>query len=174
MGAGYWLEPDTGKCMQVETTHDEWIRVWENARSMGVPRWIHDKIMRFPPEAVDQIRLLALYSGLVRMREHPRYLSIQFAAGHDSVARVLKAIVAALAALGIHPDTRIEMDDLLLGESTAMTVAELRNRIEAGKPVFLGGSGGKPHPFLTEIRERFGEWATGAGQEDGSGGLPPA
>ena len=165
-GAGYWLDPDTGRCVKVETTHDEWIRVAENARSMGVPQAIYAEIMKYPPTAVDQIRLLAIHAGLVRMREHPRYLSVQFAAEGSRVASVLKAIVAALGDLKIHPDTRLEMDNLLLGESTAMTVAEMRIRIANGQPVFLGRSGGKPHPFLTEIQERFGERAG----EDGGGG----
>jgi hypothetical protein len=168
-GAGYWLEPKTGRCVQVETTHDEFVRDRENARSMGVPRQVYDEIMMYSPTDVDEIRLLALHSGLVRMREHPRYLSVQFAAGRESVARVLKAIVKALADMKIHPDTRIEMDNLLLGESTAMTVAELRIRIGSGSGVLPEGSEGRPHPFLLEIRERFGKRE---GEDGGEGGLP--
>jgi hypothetical protein len=168
-GAGYWLEPNTGRLVKVETTHDQWIREENNARTMGVPEPVYQEIMTFPPEAVDEIRLLALHSGLVRMREHRRHLSIQFAAERPRLPSVLKAITIALNDLGIHPDTYAEMDNLLLGESAAMTVGELRIRIANGQPVFLGGSGGKPHPFLTEIRERFGERAG----EGGGGGVLP-
>ena len=95
------------------------------------------------------------------MREHPRYLSVQFAAERPRLPSVLKAISQALEDLGIHTDTRTELDNLLLGESTAMTVGGLRKRVEGGQAVFREGSGGKPHPFLTEIRERFGKRAGG-------------
>ena len=57
-GEGYGLDPDTGRCVKVETTHDEWIREEKNARSMGVPEPVYQEIMTYPPEAVDEIRLL--------------------------------------------------------------------------------------------------------------------
>lgn len=159
MGAGYWLNPDTGKCVQVETTHDEWVRDNANALSMGVPQWVYEEIMRHPPTDVDEIRLLALHCGLVRMREHPRYLSIQFAAERDCVSGVLSAIAAALNGLQIHPDTTVQMDNLLLGKSISITVAELQNQLETQTPVFSenqdqGGCIEAAHPFLIEVQER--------------------
>jgi len=164
MGAGYWLNPDTGKCVQVRTTHDEWVRDKENARSIGVPQWVYDEIMRYPPTAVDEIRLLALHCGLVRMREHPRYLSIQFAAERLHVAQVLPAIAAALNELPIHADTIIRMDNLRLNESVSITVAELKNRLESQQPLFSesndqGNDALKGHPFLMDIRQRFAQHA---------------
>ena len=160
MGAGYWLHPDTGKCVQVATTHDEWVRDNENARSIGVPQRVYDEIMQHPPTAVDEIRILGLHCGLVRMREHPRYLSIQFAAERHHIARLLGAIATALNHLGIHPDTTVQMDNLLSGESISITVAELRKQIESQQSVFSEQDdvGRKPmgHPYLLEIRRRFG------------------
>ena len=108
---------------------------------MGVPEPVYQEIMKYPPEAVDEIRLLALHCGLVRMREHRDRLSVQFAAERPRLPSVLKAIVTALEEMKFHPDTRVEMDDLLLGDSAAMTVGGMRKRVESGQAVFLGGLG---------------------------------
>ena len=37
MGAGYWLDPDTGMCVQVETTHDEWVRKPKTPEAWACP-----------------------------------------------------------------------------------------------------------------------------------------
>ena len=144
MNAGYWLNPDTGKCVQVATTHDEWVRDEENARSMGVSQWAYNQIMQYPATAIDEIRILALHCGLVRMREHPRYLSVQFAADGHRVARVLTATAAALSDLGIHPDTMLQIDNLQTSQRASVTVAELRSQLDTVFP----DEGGEAHPFL--------------------------
>jgi hypothetical protein len=123
--------------------------------------------MRQPATAVDEIRLLGLYCGLVRMREHRRYLSVQFAADRWRVARVLVMLVAALSDLGIHPDVRIRMDNLWLGESVSVSVAELQNRIGSRQLAFSehekeqDDSPPPAHPFLVELQGRFGSAGQG-------------
>jgi hypothetical protein len=70
--------------------------------------------------------------------------------------------LGALAKLGIHPDTYMCMDNLLLGQSISMTIDGLRGRLESGQPAFpereAGEVGGPPtgHPFLIEIQRRLG------------------
>jgi len=58
--AGYWLKPDTGECIKVATTHDEWIRDRKNAEHLGIPATFYAKIRRYPPTSVDEIRILAV------------------------------------------------------------------------------------------------------------------
>jgi hypothetical protein len=107
MGAGYWLNPETGMLVQVTTTHDAWVRERANAKSIGLSEDCYAEIMRHPATAVDEIRLAALREGLVRMREHPRYLSVQFTALPQRVRLILESVLAALTALKIHPDTML-------------------------------------------------------------------
>ena len=142
MGAGYWLNPDTGKCVRVATTHDEWVRDKANADSIGLPEECYDQIMQHPETAVDEIRLLALRYGLVRMREHPRYLSVQFAAQRHRVKPILAAVLTALGDLKVHPDTYMIVDNLLSGDSVSITLDGLRSRLENGEPVLHEQSGG--------------------------------
>ena len=125
MGAGHWLNPMTHQCVQV-TTHDGWIRDEKNADSIGLPGHLYRQIMLLPDSAVDEIRILALRGGLVRIRQHKRYTSVQFRATADQVTEVLQAVLRALAELEVHPDERLEIDNLLLGESVSITLRALQ------------------------------------------------
>ena len=131
MGAGHWLNPTTGQCVQV-TTHNDWIRDETNADSIGLAEDLYRQIMLLPDTAIDQIRILALRGGLVRIRQQKHYTSVQFWATGDQVEAILQAVLRALEELKIHPDERLEIDNLLLGESVSITLRALR----AGDAVF--------------------------------------
>jgi hypothetical protein len=135
MGVGYWLNPETGMCVQIDTTHDAWVRVKDNADRIGLSESCHKRIMEYPETAIDEIRLAALHGGLVRIREHRWYLSVQFAAQSEQVKPVLEAVFAALVGLKIHPDTRLVIDNMLLNDSTAIPLGVLQSRLRKGQPV---------------------------------------
>lgn len=139
--AGYWLRPETNECVQV-TTHDEWVRDWKNAEHLGIPREVYDQIMQYPPTAVDEIRILAVRCGLVRIREHKWHVSVQSWAAPHRVAVVLRATVKALNGVGIHPDTRLVIDNLLPQERVVMSLRELESALENGRQVFGNEAGG--------------------------------
>ena len=69
--AGFWLNPKTKQCVQVATTHNEWLRDRQNVASIGLPESAYEEVMRFSPSQEDEIRLVAIRLGLVRIREHP-------------------------------------------------------------------------------------------------------
>ena len=145
MGSGYWLNCNDRRLVEVES-HDVWIRNKENADSIGILKWLYDKIMQYPSSAVDEIRLLALYGGLVRIREHPRYTSIQFANYHPhQIQYTLTCVLETLIDLEVHPDTIIRMDNFLNGESAICSVSDLQDK----KFIFLIIHA--PHPFLVNI-----------------------
>jgi hypothetical protein len=143
MGAGYWLNPDTGMCVQVATTHDEFVRDRTNAKSIGLSEDCYTQIMQYPATAVDEIRLLALHEGLVRMREHPRYLSVQFTAEPQRVRLNLESVVVALTERKIHLDTMLVVDNLLSHESASITLRELQGKVESDSAV-MGETGVLP------------------------------
>ena len=130
MGAGYWLNPATGQCVRVATTHDEWVRDRGNAESIGLPKAAYDAIMQHPATAVDEIRLVALNWGLVRIREHPRYTSIQFTAHAHRVTPILRAVLLALKAAQVHPDTTLVIDNLLLKDSITIGLLDLESHLD--------------------------------------------
>jgi hypothetical protein len=114
------------------TTHNDWIRDETNADSIGLAEDLYRQIMLLPDTAIDQIRILALRGGLVRIRQQKHYTSVQFWASGDQVEAILQAVLRALEELKIHPDERLEIDNLLLGESVSITLRALR----AGDAVF--------------------------------------
>ena len=133
--AGYWLRPDTGECVQVATTHDEWLQNQKNAEDLGLLPEACKEIMGYAPTAVDEIRLVGVRHGLVRIREHKRHVSVQFWAELNCLNSVLQAVVKALNGVGIHPDTRLVIDNLLSDERVAMTLRELEAALENGEMV---------------------------------------
>ena len=133
--SGYWLKPDTGECVKVATTHDAWIRDQEHAARLGLPAAVYDEIMSHPPTAVDEIRLLAVKCGLVRIREHRWHVSVQFWTEPHRVGPLCGEIVKALHGVGIHADTRLVIDNLSAGDRVAMTLRELEVTLENGQEV---------------------------------------
>jgi hypothetical protein len=122
MGKG---NPQTGQCEEV-TTHDEWIREEKNARSIGLPDHYYRQIKLLPNSAIDETRTTALVGGLVRIRQHKRYTSIQFWSVSDQVEGILQAVVKGLQQLQVHPDELLKVDNLSLGKSESITLRELQ------------------------------------------------
>jgi hypothetical protein len=133
--AGYWLKPDDGKCVKI-TTHDAWVRDAKNAEDLGIPADVYAEIMRYPEDAQDEIRILALRCGLVRVRENKWDTSVQFWAAANRVESVLRAIVTALHSVSLHPDTRLIIGNLLPQERVSVTLRELEAHLESGEAVF--------------------------------------
>jgi len=133
--AGYWLNPDRHQLVEVPDTHDAFVRDKNNALSLGLSESVYETIIQHPPTAVDEIRLLAVQAGLVRIREHRRYTSIQFAAERERVTSILRAVVEALSSVQLHPDTFLKIDNLLPGDSTSLTFADLAERLDKSEIV---------------------------------------
>ena len=157
--AGYWLNPSSGKCVRVETTHDAWVRDPANVEGIGLPQAAYDAVMAFPETAIDEIRIVALTWGLVRIREHPRYTSVQFSAQPNHVKAILGAVVVALAELKLHPDTMLVVDNLLLHDSARIALGELQNKLAEDLPVLPKQDDVVPnvpmsHPFWEKLQRR--------------------
>ena len=128
--AGYWLNPNTGKCVEVATTHNEWLRNRQNVGSIGLPESAYEEVMRFSPTQEDQIRLVAIRSGLVRIREHPRYVSVQYAAESDQEKPVLQAVFTALKVLKMSAETTLVIDNFLLRTSIRLGLDDLEKMLK--------------------------------------------
>jgi hypothetical protein len=137
MRPGYWLNPINGKLMRV-STHDIWIREKENADSIGLPPHVYEEITKLPPTAVDEVRIAAMKGGLVRIRQHRHYVSIQFMAQQQEVTPILRAVANALKSVGIHTDERLVIDNLLLMDRVEVSLGELGERVGEEGPSGTG------------------------------------
>ena len=104
----------------------------QHATDLGLPEAAWQEIMSYSPTNIDPIRLAAVRCGLVRIREHRRHVSVQYWAEAERADAVLAAVVKALTGLEIHPDTRLEIDNLLAGDSRVATLGGLQADVVQG------------------------------------------
>ena len=132
MNDGHWLNPKTGLCLQV-TTHNDWIRIQVNAESIGLSDELYHQIMLLPVMAIDEIRIVALQGGLVRIRQQHRFTAVQFWATPDQVVGILEAVVQALQKLQLYADERLIIDNLLPQTTMVVSLRELVGRCGNGQ-----------------------------------------
>jgi len=129
MGAGYWLNPATNIYKQV-TTHDDWIKNHANASEIGLPDDAWEQINRLPYSAVDEIRILAVEGGLVRIRDHRAYISVQFHVDQGRVRDVLWSVLTALEELGADRFKPIKIDNFKTHDGVTLDWTALKSRLE--------------------------------------------
>ena len=164
MGNGYWLNPNNDKCLQV-TTHDAWIQEPQNAKAIGLPDYVYQDIAKLQASDVDEIRMLAIHAGLVRIRDYGNYTAVQFAADPQRVPIVLWSILVVLKGeLKMHPYTELRIDNLKMKDSVTLTLDDLHNRLKNDQPVLrmesVEGIHDIPmdHPAAERMRMRFKEY----------------
>ena len=164
MGKGYWLNPNNDKCLQV-TTHDAWIQNPQNAAAIGLPDYIYQDIAKLQPQNVDEIRMLAIHGGLVRIRDYGNSTAIQFAADPQQVPTILWSILVALKGeLKMHPYTELRIDNLRMKDSVTISLADLQTRLENNQHILrsesVEGVHDIPmnHPAAERMRMRFREY----------------
>ena len=164
MGNGYWLNPNNDKCLQV-TTHDAWIQNAQNAAAIGLPDYVYQDIAKLQPQDQDEIRMLAIHAGLVRIRDYGNYTAVQFAADPQRVPTILWSILVTLKGeLKMHPYTDLKIDNLKMKDSVTINIADLQSRLENDQPVLrsesIEGIHDIPfdHPATERMRLRFKEY----------------
>jgi hypothetical protein len=161
-GAGYWLNPNTGKCVLV-TTHDDWIRNKANADSIGLPSFFYDEIMKMKITDVDEIRIKAMEGGLVRIRNYQNYVSVQFTAQRHRVTTILWSCLVALKELNFHPNDDITITNLFLKDQVTLSLANFQKKLENDEPI-LREQSAEPDditldsPAAEKMRTTFAEY----------------
>lgn len=96
-GRGYWLEWRTGRFDEVYR-HDLWLCTPENAKRFNVPPPIIAELSKLHPfKDEDQIRILGLKAGLVRLRDQGNYFAVEFSAQPHEIGDVLRAVERVLS-----------------------------------------------------------------------------
>ncbi len=94
IGEGYWLNPANRNWVLV-SRHE--LTMCDEARmnELGLdPRIIEaaQRISPYSPEGEDQLRRLGIKSGLIRVRDHGNYISVQFDAPATAEASLLRFV----------------------------------------------------------------------------------
>ena len=129
--AGYWIHPERNQIVKVDNTHDRWLRNRQHALDLGLPESAFQEIMSYAATEIDPIRMVGVRHGLVRVREHRRHSSVQHWTEADRAGSILAAVVRVLGGV-VHPDERLVIDNLLTGESRAITLGGLLDELSLG------------------------------------------
>jgi len=137
MGFGYWLDPVKQQSWSV-WRHELWVLDQRNAQAAGIPQAICDHLLTLnPSEGQDEIRLAAIEAGLVRIRDHGNYISVQFAAEPNRLREVLRSVHKFLAETTTDKYADIIIDNFTTRESARLSLAELGKRLAEDTPIFV-------------------------------------
>ena len=149
-GKGFWLDPKTGQLHRV-TTHNDWLLDARNQEKAGLSPAQVQVLNLLAPSAEDEIRMVGVMAGLIRLRDYCRHVSVQFYCQADQANEMLSAAVAVLPQVTSDPHCEVVAQNLLDDSVARLSVAELRRKLEAGETVLESA---EPIPFNEELRQR--------------------
>ena len=128
MGKGYWLDPKTQQSWVVDR-HERF--VLENPLICGVPPEIHAHLLTLDTnKAMDEIRLAAIHAGLIRVRDHLRYVSVQFCADSNEMT-FLRSVFVFLDEIVLYKDTPLVIGNFATRVETTITLRELGRKVNS-------------------------------------------
>jgi hypothetical protein len=93
---GFWLDPRNGNLYEV-TTHNDWLLVAHNQDLVGLGAKQRQILASFDPiTEIDEIRMVGVIHGLIRIRKRRNEVSVQFYSPDSQVNNVLKMIATAI------------------------------------------------------------------------------
>ena len=89
-GEGYWIRAKDGKIDQV-SRHEQWLKDDKNLQSFDLLDYkpLLDEYQASNPQHQDEIRLIGMKAGLVRVRDNAGTISIQFDLPRNAVTAAL-------------------------------------------------------------------------------------
>lgn len=133
-GPGYWLDWRTGHFDEVYR-HDIWLCTPANTERFNVPgEIIADLASLHPFKDEDEIRILGLKAGLVRMRDQGSYFAVEFSAQPADLPAVLRAAERVLTEIEARP-WELFLFNLTTNEEVRIAYNEFQQRLRAGEIV---------------------------------------
>ena len=133
MGAGYWFDPRTKQSWTVDR-HELWVLDERNAKTAGISQEDYEHLLTLDSSlGMNEIRMAAINVGLVRIRDHGNYVSVQFAS--EQVQIVLRSIHEFLSGVFKWPETEFHIDNFTMQASTRITLRELGRRLDKNESV---------------------------------------
>jgi len=138
-GPGFWLDPRNGALHRV-TTHNDWLLDPENQKKVGLTtKQIEVLATLDPAKEIDEIRMIGVMSGLIRIRDYGNRVSVQFYAPPAESEQSLRAAVKAMPTVSSdkHPFLTIQNlhDDSTARIHLSVLVAKLRAGESVLQPV---------------------------------------
>jgi len=141
-GPGYWLDPRDGEVYEVDT-HNDWLLRSENQQQLELPsRYVQVLNALDPIREIDEIRMVGVMFGVIRVRDYRRHLSIQFFSSRDERVSVnLDAIVDALPKLIPGQEHYLVIHNLSDDSYAKLWSGDFIDKVKAGSSVLLPAEG---------------------------------
>ena len=153
-GKGYWLDSRSGEVYEVDPTHNDWMLVPDNQKTVGLPLH-HVEVLRSldPVCEIDEIRMIGLRAGFIRIRDRHRNLTMQFDAPPSRVQSVLRAIAKALPKLFSGAEHYMLMHNMHDDAHAEVWTTEFLRKLNDGESVLTPRP--KPIPENDILRQRM-------------------
>jgi hypothetical protein len=151
-GPGFWLDPRTGALHRV-TTHNDWLLVPENQKKAGLgPTKVGVLNSLDPVREIDEIRMVGVRAGLIRIRDYLNRVSIQFCATGPEVGEVLQAVVATMPAVSSDKFAFLTIQNLRDDSTARIHLPDLVTKLRAGDTVLHTA---ERVPYNEELRRKM-------------------
>lgn len=160
-GPGYWLNPRTGQYHKVYR-HELDILKTHAAEKLGLAPDVIQKLQTLNPDLhADEIRVLAMQAGLIRLRDNPVY-SVQFYLPRQAVRGALHSVVEFFAQIKETP-WNIWLNNLKYDDSVTVSFMDLQRNLQTDQPTMVHEDILPPAADVTQEAVKrtlssFGDW----------------
>ena len=152
IGPGYWLDPRSGALHHV-TTHNDWLLVPENQKKAGLgPTEVGVLNSLDPVQEIDEIRMVGVMAGLIRIRDYLNRVSVQFWESGLEVGNVLQAVVATIPAVSGDRFPFLTIQNLRDDSTARIHVSDLVAKLGTGEKVLHTA---ERIPYNEELRRKM-------------------
>lgn len=151
-GRGFWFDPHTNALYEV-VTHNDWLLDPEHQRRVGLPPE-HVQVLASldPVREIDEIRMVGLLAGLIRLRDYYRHVSVQFYAVPSAVPGLLSQTTAALPHVTTDRHPQLVVQNLRDDSIARLDLSQLLQELAADRPVLEPVD--EPMKYNATLRDR--------------------
>ena len=147
-GNGYWINGRTGQYAKV-TRHEQWLKDEKNLTAFGLTDLIPvlAPYNAFNPQQTDEIRMIGLRAGLIRIRDNKGTIAVQFSAPRGRVSDYLFHVLTCLEKE--HEwGSQVWLNNLQYSESVVVPWQEFVKKVTAGEPCMVNE---EKEPLIDDI-----------------------
>jgi hypothetical protein len=138
-GPGYWLDPKSDALHRV-STHNDWLLIAENQQAIGLSPLQIAVLGGFDPaREIDEIRMIGVMHGLIRIREYDsrndQRVSVQFYGEPSHVNDYLRIICDVLPRVASQSNPNLTIQNLFDDAVARLTFDKLVRKLQAGEPI---------------------------------------
>lgn len=150
MGKGFWLDPDDNAVYPVDAyrnRHEWWLLDADNQRKVNLRQNTIDALNKLKVQAddaitnggavpADEIRMIGLRAGMIRVRDWRNNIVVQFHASRSRVRNVLWSIFMGLdKALSPHPNAEIVIDNIATNDSVRLSFKQFQKKLVSDETI---------------------------------------